>query len=224
MKTMPKLILVATALTALVTTSQAQTCRAPMPSYCNRTCWSARSPSCTISDMSGLDRATIHHTASSSDFNTTGLTDTKSKVRAIQNYHMDVNGWCDIGYHFLVDKYGNILSGRYRSGDGPGYPRGAHDACNSNSFGFNCMGYFHTPYNQTPTSAMMTSLKNIIAGKMPSGWGPTGSGSTYCSGVTDKIIGHRQVYATACPGDILYNKIKDGSGFENAVAALRSCP
>ena len=202
----------------------AQTCRAPLPSYCNRTCWSARAPQCAISDMSALDRATIHHTANSGDYNTSSQSESASKVRSIQNYHMDVNGWCDIGYHFLVDKLGNIFSGRKNSGEGPGYPRGAHDACNNNSFGFNCMGYFHSPYNQTPTSAQLSSLKKIIAGKMPSGWGPTGGGSTYCNGVTDKIIGHRQVYATACPGDKLHAVTQDGSGFENDVAALRPCP
>jgi hypothetical protein len=225
MKLNPKTLLAATVLATIFASSDtmANTCRPPLPSYCNRNCWNARSPKCAISNMSALDRAVIHHTASSGDFSTTGLTDTKSRVRGIQNYHMDTQGWCDIGYHFLVDKHGNILSGRQNSAEGPGYPRGAHDGCNNNSYGFNAMGYFHTPYNQTPTSAQMTGLKKIIAGKMPSGWSPIGSGSSYC-GTSDKVAGHRQVLATACPGDKLYNLTKDGSGFENAIAALRPCP
>jgi hypothetical protein len=201
----------------------AQTCRAPMPTYCNRSCWGARSPQCAISTMSALDRAVIHHTASAGDFDTSSQTTSAARVRGIQNYHMDANGWCDIGYHFLVDKLGNIFSGRQDSGDLSKYVRGAHDGCNNNSFGFNAMGYFHAPYNQTPTTAQMTSLKKIIAGRMPNGWNPTGTGSSYC-GTTDKVIGHRQVLATACPGDILYNKIKDGSGFENTLQNYRPCP
>jgi peptidoglycan hydrolase-like protein with peptidoglycan-binding domain len=32
--------------------------------------------------------------------------------RQIQNYHMDSNGWSDIGYNFLVDKAGRIFEGR----------------------------------------------------------------------------------------------------------------
>ena len=200
-----------------------QSCRAPMPGYCGRQCWNARSPQCSISYMSTLDRATIHHTANAGDYNTTSEATSASNVRAVQNYHMDVNGWCDIGYHFLVDKLGNIFAGRFDSGNLGNFVRGAHDACNNNSFGFNCMGYFHSPYNQQTTTAMKASLKQIIAGRMPGGWNPKGTGTGYCNGVTDKILGHRQVYATACPGDILHNQTKDGSGFEDAVATLRVC-
>ena len=137
---------------------------------------------------------------------------------------MDVNGWCDIGYHFLVDKLGNIFSGRKDSATISMYVRGAHDGCNNNSFGFNCMGYFHSPYNNTPTTAQLNSLKKIIAARMPDGWNPTGAGSAYCNGATDKVMGHRQVSATACPGDKLQAVTEDGSGFENAIAALRPCP
>lgn len=32
--------------------------------------------------------------------------------RSIQNYHMDVRGWSDIGYNFLVNKRGEIFEGR----------------------------------------------------------------------------------------------------------------
>ncbi len=33
-------------------------------------------------------------------------------MRNIQNWHMDHNGWADIGYNFLVDRYGTIWEGR----------------------------------------------------------------------------------------------------------------
>lgn len=33
-------------------------------------------------------------------------------VRSIQDYHMDTNGWSDIGYNFLVDVHGRIYEGR----------------------------------------------------------------------------------------------------------------
>lgn len=35
-----------------------------------------------------------------------------AKVRSIQNYHMDVNGWSDIGYSFLVCPHGDAFEGR----------------------------------------------------------------------------------------------------------------
>jgi len=201
----------------------AQTCRPPLPYYCTRTCWGARAPSSSLSYMSNLNRATVHHTASSSDYNTTGEADTKPKMRAIQNYHMDVQGWSDIGYHFLVNKQGNIFSGRLDSGTISVNVRGAHDGCNTDSFGFTALGYYHTPYNNAVTTALKNSLVSIIAKRMPTGWLATGNGTSYC-GTTDKVIGHRQVLATACPGDLLYNVVVEGAGFENDISAARPCP
>lgn len=173
--------------------------------------------------MSTLNRAVIHHTASSSDYNTSGLSESKTKVRNVQNYHMDVNGWCDIGYHFIFDKHGNIFAGRPGSAVTSDYPRGAHDGCNDNSFGFSALGYYHQPYNNAATSALINAMEKTIAWKLPPGWTPTGNGSTYCSGVQDKVISHRAVSATACPGDKLHNATTEGSGFEDAIAARRSC-
>ena len=78
---------------------------APQPNICTRACWGASAG--TTSYMSALTRAIVHHTAGS-EFNTSGLEASKANVRAIQSLHKS-NGWGDIGYHFLVDKYGNIL-------------------------------------------------------------------------------------------------------------------
>ena len=36
-------------------------------------------------------------------------------MRAIYYYHTHVMGWYDIGYNFLIDKYGTIYEGRYGS-------------------------------------------------------------------------------------------------------------
>ncbi|MFN7141297.1 MAG: N-acetylmuramoyl-L-alanine amidase, partial [Limisphaerales bacterium] len=174
----------------------------PQPSICTRSCWGARAPKCSISQMASLNRAIVHHTAGATDFNTTGLEDSKAKVRGVQNIHMDSNGWCDIGYHFLVDKYGHIFEGR--SGSMSSLPGGAHDGHNVNSFGFTLLGYFHSPHNQSPPAAMRSGLYDVIAWRMPSAWSPYGSG-TYNGNTVGFLDGHRKVKATACPGDIVYN-------------------
>ncbi|MGI8905641.1 MAG: N-acetylmuramoyl-L-alanine amidase [Candidatus Sumerlaeaceae bacterium] len=177
---------------------------AVQPSICARPCWGARAPSGTISQMSSLNRAIVHHTAGN-EFNTSGYEASKANVRAIQNLHMDTNGWTDIGYHYLVDKFGYIFEGR--SGAQGSLPRGAHDGTNTNSFGFNCMGYFHPTVNNVPTAAMLDSLYNVIAWRMPGGWQPYGSPGTY--GPLGNSVGyvdsHRRVKATACPGDNIHN-------------------
>src|SRR5688572_29380935 len=96
--------------------SIAQTCQAPQPAnICNRSCWTARAPTCAITYMTSVNRAIIHHTAVATHWNTTSLDTSKPSLRSIQNYHIDNNGWCDTGYHFLLDKFGNIFEGRHNS-------------------------------------------------------------------------------------------------------------
>lgn len=177
---------------------------AGQPNICTRSCWSARAGSAT--EMDGLNRAVIHHTAGSGDYNVSSIEDSKAKVRAIQNLHMDSNGWSDIGYHFLVDKLGNTFEGRVRSINKSYRPRGAHDGTNYRSFGFNVMGYYHSPYNQTFTTASRNALWDVIAWRMPNGWSPYGSGS-YNGKTVGYVAGHRDVKSTSCPGDGVYATI-----------------
>jgi hypothetical protein len=164
----------------------------------------------------------IHHTAAASDY-TTDYETAKSKVRATQNYHMDTRGWCDIGYHFMVSAGGHIFEGRKYSMSG--LPKGAHDGCNADSFGFTPMGYFHSPYNHSFTSTIQNALYNVIAWRMPTGWSPYGSG-TYCSKTVGRVDGHRKVGSTACPGDIIFAQIGSdyfGGTVRNGIASRRSC-
>jgi hypothetical protein len=207
-----------------VTDVAAQTTPAPKPTTCNRACWTARAESCTTL-LGSNTRAIIHHTASSGDWSTTSLESSKSRVRSHQNYHMDNNGWCGYGYHFLVDKLGNIFEGRRDSeGSSSAWKRGAHDGCNANSMGFSGLGYMHSPYNNAPTTAMLNSFYAVIAWRMPSGWSPYGSGS-YCGTTVGTVGSHRNVKATTCPGDLMFNYVGNtwtGGTMRNAIAALRT--
>jgi hypothetical protein len=177
---------------------------APQPSICNRSCWGARAASGSHSQMGSLTRAIVHHSAGG-EYNTTGLEASKADVRGIQNYQMNSNGWSDIGYHFLLDKFGNIFEGR--AGSMSTRPRGAHDADNTNSFGWCCMGYYHPSVNNGVTAAMMNKLYDCIAWRMPNGFSAFGSpGGSYgdLGNTVGRIDAHRRVKATACPGDGIY--------------------
>ncbi|MFN7138042.1 MAG: N-acetylmuramoyl-L-alanine amidase [Limisphaerales bacterium] len=200
--------------------ASAQTTKAPQPTICTRSCWGARAGSCT-STISTLNRAVIHHTENANDFNVTSLDGSKSRMRATQNYHMDNLGWCDIGYHFTVDKFGNIFEARANSMSG--LPRGAHDGCNTDSFGFSCLGNFNPGIN-TPPTAMRSALYDVIAWRMPNGWSPYGS-STYCSKTAGWVDGHRVVSTKTCPGDNIYQYVTtnySGGEARNGIAARRT--
>lgn len=191
----------------------AQTTPAPQPSICTRSCWSARNGTCTTT-MSSLTRAIIHHTAGASDF-TTDYETAKARVRNVQNYHMDNNAWCDIGYHFMVSNGGHIFEGR--KGSMTSLIKGNHAGCgNVNSFGFTLLGYFHSPYNHSPSAAMQDAIYDVIAWRMPSGWSPYGGRTAYSgslNGTAAPLDTHAWVGAwngstcagTACPGSIMIN-------------------
>src|SRR5207245_2712828 len=69
----------------------------------------------------GVRFAVVHHTAGTNSY---GPGQSAAIVRGIELYHVRGNGWHDIGYNFLVDRYGQVFEGRYGGIDRP--VMGAH--------------------------------------------------------------------------------------------------
>jgi len=173
---------------------------ATQPPINNRAAWGARSaPYAPFGTTGTYTRACVHHTANTGDFNITTLDQGKYRVRVTQDYHMLTLGWSDIAYHFLVDKLGNAYEGLNGSLSATNL-RGAHDAINNASGGFNLLGWFDTGKNGSPTQVQLNRLYDVIAWRMPSAWSPYGSGAYGGYSVIGNLYGHYQVSSKTCPG------------------------
>ncbi|MGW0423702.1 peptidoglycan recognition protein family protein [Streptomyces sp. NPDC003015] len=155
--------------------------------------------------------AFVHHTASGNGYR---CTQAASLVRGIYRYHVKSMGWRDIGYNFLVDKCGNIYEGR---AGGVAKPvLGAHTlGFNSNSMGIAVLGSYGSkkpPAAATRAIAQLAAWKLGLHGANPKGktYLKSGGGNRYPKGKKVRlnvISGHRDGFATECPGRQLYRKL-----------------
>jgi hypothetical protein len=153
----------------------------------------------------------VHHTAGTNSYT---ATDSAAIVRGIQRYHVLSNGWNDIGYNFLVDKYGQVFEGR-----GGGVDQnvvGAHAAgFNTGSTGVAVLG----TYSSAPAPATaLAALEQLLAWRLDvahadplatvtavSRGNPRYSAGTPVS--LRAVSGHRDTGPTTCPGNGLYGQL-----------------
>ncbi|MEV6358456.1 peptidoglycan recognition protein family protein [Streptomyces hydrogenans] len=158
-----------------------------------------------------IKAAFVHHSATGNNY-TCGQA--PSVLRGIYRYHVKSSGWRDFGYNFAVDKCGNIYEGR---AGGVAKPvLGAHTlGFNTNSMGVAVLGTFTS---STPPAAAVTAVARLTAWKLglhgidPKGTQTlvSGGGNLYAKGRKVRfhtIAGHRDGFATDCPGGRLYNKL-----------------
>ncbi|WP_030326873.1 peptidoglycan recognition protein family protein [Streptomyces flavochromogenes] len=158
-----------------------------------------------------IKAAFVHHSATGNNYT---CAQAPSVLRSIYRYHVQSSGWRDFGYNFAVDKCGNIYEGR---AGGVAKPvLGAHTlGFNTNSMGIAVLGTFT---KSTPPAAVVTAVARLTAWKLGlHGVNPKGSaylvsggGNLYKKGSTVKfnsIAGHRDGFATECPGARLYGKL-----------------
>ena len=127
--------------------------------------------------------AVLHHTG--------GAPGEDPDVAAIDDAHRGL-GWAGVGYHYLIRKSGAVEAGR------PALTMGAHaEGVNTRSIGIALCGNF---CEEEPTAAQIESCAMLLA---------------ICSAsfgvVLDDahVVGHRDLAATACPGDALYERLEE---------------
>ncbi|MEU8522714.1 peptidoglycan recognition protein [Streptomyces sp. NPDC048577] len=155
--------------------------------------------------------AFVHHTVTGNRYT---CKQAPSILRGIYRYHVKSLRWRDFGYNFAVDKCGNIYEGR--AGGVTRAVLGAHTrGFNTNSMGIAVLGTYGSA---TPPAAVVNAVARLTAWKLglygvnPKGTTSlvSGGGNRYKKGrkVTFRTIaGHRDGYATECPGKRLYGKL-----------------
>ncbi len=159
-----------------------------------------------------LGFAVVHHTAGSNKYT---ASQSAAIVRGIEAYHVKANGWNDIGYNFLVDRYGQVFEGRFGGVDKNVI--GAHaEGFNTGSVGVAVLG---TYADAAPSVAAQTALANLLAWRLdlahvdPLGtvtW-PSGGNPRFLPGTPvflRAISGHRDTGFTSCPGSALYARLR----------------
>ena len=160
-----------------------------------------------------VQMAFIHHTVSANEY---GPEDSAAMVRGICRYHRNGNGWNDIGYNFLVDRYGTIFEGR-AGGIAEAVVGAQAQGYNSTSTGIASIGTFSSG-GQTPAGlnaiARVLSWKLALHGVPPLGKvqvvSQGGTTNRYPAGARplfERISGHRDGNGTACPGSGLYAQL-----------------
>lgn len=162
-----------------------------------------------------VQMAFVHHTVNANDY---APADSAGIVLGIAKYHRDHNGWNDIGYNFLVDRYGQIFEGRGGGIDQPVI--GAQtEGWNRLSTGVANLGTF-SDVAQTPQA--IGAIARLLGWKMTLHAVPcegtvvvtSGGGASnrypYGTAVTmQRISGHRDGCSTECPGNALYAQLPD---------------
>lgn len=128
------------------------------------------------------DMIVIHHV---------GVPSGDISAAQIHQGHLN-NGWCGIGYHYVIRKNGIIERGR------PLVTVGAHAyGQNEHTVGINVTGNFEW---EKPTPYQLKSLVNLV----------TALCRIYnLDPNMHTVVGHRDVNDTACPGRNLYAKLPD---------------
>lgn len=199
-----------------------------MPAIFNREQWATGSwnyqnSSCddgpSVADH--VQAMVIHHTVTANGYSEGDVDDI---IRAIYYGHVVVNGWCDIGYNFVVDRFGRIWEARTDSLEQAvigGHARGF----NTGTVGVALLGQHHpgaSPSAEAPTAAAESAVEALAHWKLGV-HGVDPGGHTWLLNRSTRqplklagdawhyvptVLGHRDLGVTSCPGNHGYNVVE----------------
>jgi putative cell wall-binding protein len=205
--------------TGLAGTVAASRTTAAGPTIVTREQWGAAPATCSWDSAPALKGGVVHHTVNANSY--TSVDQAMQAIRNDQAFHQATspngNGWCDIGYNFLVDKWGNIYEGA--DGSIERALIGAHTGgFNTGTVGVAMVG---TYTSVTPSAEQLDGVARIIAFRLakdgvdPAGKTTFTAASKTAGGRFEKgqsvllptVFGHRDTHQTECPGTLAYGKL-----------------
>lgn len=177
----------------------------PKPQIFSRAQWGADESMREKSSLSYFEvhAGFVHHTVNANDYS---RAEVPALLRGIYAYHTQSRGWSDIGYNFLVDRFGRIWEGRYGGVDRPVV--GAHTLnYNDYSFAMSAIGNYDI---KQPSKAIIQAYGALFAWKLSlHGVDASSTKQWVGSKYFQAINGHRDAASTACPGRYLYAKVPE---------------
>jgi N-acetylmuramoyl-L-alanine amidase len=146
----------------------------------------------------------LHHTVNGNGY---GPDQSDDLLRGIQAFHQRTNGWCDIAYNFVVDRFGRVFEAR-GGGVDAGVQGGHTKGFNEGAIGVALLGD-HTQAGVSAAAhgavrALFTwkfAIHGIDAGDVT--YEVSGGSTKYPDGqqvILPRLFGHRDVALTSCPG------------------------
>ncbi len=205
-----------TAVISVASTPVAQALKlSPKPAVVSRAAWGADlaeggCPPRGPAEYGTVRAAVIHHTVNANDYT---AAEAPSIVLGICRFHVYGNGWNDIGYNALVDRYGTLYEGRAGGLKRPVVGAQAQ-GFNSQTTSIASIGD-HT--SEAPTREAQRSIIRFLAWKLGVNRATPatgtvqltsagGSESRYPAGTVitvPRVLGHTTLGLTACPGGAL---------------------
>ncbi|ASU83591.1 MarR family transcriptional regulator [Nocardiopsis gilva YIM 90087] len=159
-----------------------------MVTIISRSAWGARSPRArATTSWDARTGVTVHYSFGSPT----------QTPRQIQDFHMDSNGWSDIGYNFLVDTLGNAYEGR----------------------GWLVIGAHAAPYNTSHIGVCFIGSDGDATPAAKRAIRAICDEADRRAGRALPRSGHRDLNSTSCPGDDLYQWVRDGMPTDGTTAA-----
>ncbi len=174
-------------------------CPCPLPQFVSRQGWNCPQ-GVTFPSFTKVTHLIVHHSASANTSN-----DWAAVVLSFWNFHVNTNGWADIGYNLLIDPNGVLYEGR---GGGENVTGAHFCGKNGGTMGVCMIG---TYTNTQASEAARKTLVDVLAWKAcRENLNPAETLVHASSGLNIfRISGHRDGCSTECPGEQLYRALPD---------------